>query len=274
MRAEGCWRAVVAPGWDPDAWREQARRAWRAAIAPDALAWGESDAVPLLPVPDVSLAPLQRAAPRVPAELLDLAGAVSCHDDPQRHALLYRVLWRVASGERLLLTRATDPDMHRLRTLEKAVRRDAHKMKAFVRFRRVPGEEEAFVAWFEPGFRIVDRLTPFFVRRFTGMRWAILTPYRSVAWDGEQLRFGAGTTRESAPSEDAQETLWRTYYAHIFNPARVNPTMMRSEMPLKYWRNLPEASLIPDLLRTAAGATERMVERAPQPTRRRIPARG
>ena len=50
---------------------------------------------------------------------------------------------------------------------------------------------------------------------------------------------------------DAAEDLWRTYFASIFNPARLNPTMMRSEMPQKYWKLLPEAALLPDLMREA-----------------------
>lgn len=273
MRSDAAWQARVVPAWDLHAWRDQARHAWCAGIAPAALHWSEDTEPTLLALPPIQQAAARRAAPRVPASLLDLAASVLCHDEPQRHALLYRVLCRIADGERALLERATDPDVHRLRALAQAVRRDTHKMKAYVRFRRVPGDEERYVAWFEPAHRIVDRVAPFFQRRFTGMHWAILTPYRSVAWDGSALHFGCGATRDALPPDDAQEDLWRTYYAHIFNPARVNPSMMQSEMPRKYWRNLPEARLIPDLLRGAAGATERMVARRPQPTRRRIPAR-
>ena len=63
--------------------------------------------------------------------------------------------------------------------MEKAVRRDIHKMRAFVRFRKI-GEapSERYVAWFEPEHLIVERNAAFFVRRFTGMRWTILTPRR------------------------------------------------------------------------------------------------
>ena len=47
------------------------------------------------------------------------------------------------------------------------------------------------------------------------------------------------------------ETAWQTYYRHIFNPARVKLAAMRAEMPQKYWKNLPEARLIPELVRQA-----------------------
>jgi hypothetical protein len=52
-------------------------------------------------------------------------------------------------------------------------------------------------------------------------------------------------------AQDAQEEMWRTYYASIFNPARLNPAMMKQEMPKRYWRNLPEAALIPELIEKA-----------------------
>ncbi|MBN6150722.1 UdgX family uracil-DNA binding protein [Xanthomonas sp. AmX2] len=266
------FQAEVMPAWDLEAWRGAARAAWCAQVAPEALAWNGDAQGGLLAGGDVAALPATVAPPRVCAGFLALAGAVLCHRDPQRHALLYRLLWRIASGERALLERAADAEVHRARQWEKAVRRDSHKMKAFVRFRQVPGEDGAFVAWFEPEHHIVDRIAPFFARRFAGMRWAILTPYRSVRWDGEALRFGPGARRADAPADDAQEALWRTYYANIFNPARLNPTMMRQEMPQKYWKHLPEAQLLPALIRDAGPRVREMAERAPEPVRRRIPA--
>ena len=266
------WTAAVHPPWDAAAWRDLARHALRADIEPSAVSW-EGDAAPgLFGAAPVASAPLRREAPAVPSGFLALAEAVLCHRDPQRHALLYRLLWRMTHGEPRLLERATDADLRRAEVLAKAVSRDTHKMKAFVRFRAVAGEDNAFLAWFEPEHFVVDRVSGFFMRRFAGMRWAILTPYRSVRWDGTALHFGDGATRADAPAEDAREDLWRTYYANIFNPARANPSMMQSEMPRKYWKNLPEAPLIPGLLDASAGRVQAMAEREAQAPRRRIPA--
>ena len=264
--------ARVDPPWDPAAWRAAARAALRAGVAPERIDWNGGDQGSLLGGADLQTLAAVRDAPRVPAEFLALADAAVCHRDGDRHGLLYRILWRLAEGERSLLQRASDPDVHRARTLAQAVRRDAHKMKAFVRFRAVPGADEEFVAWFEPGHWIVDRVAPFFARRFAGMRWAIVTPYRTALWDGEALAFGPGGSRGDAPAEDAREDLWRTYYAHIFNPARLNPTMMRSEMPQKYWKLLPEAALLPDLMREAGVRVREMAEREHAAPRRKIPA--
>lgn len=264
--------ARVDPPWDATVWRTAARSALCAGLPPEQLDWTGGAQGSLLGGSDLSTLPATRSAPRVPAEFLTLADAVLCHRAEDRHGLLYRMLWRIAQGERALLLRAADPDVHRARTMAQAVKRDSHKMKAFVRFREVPGDTDRYIAWFEPDQYIVDRVAPFFARRFAGMRWAIVTPYRSAIWDGEALAFAGGGTRADAPAEDAREDLWRTYYANIFNPARLNTTMMRTEMPQKYWKHLPETALLPDLVRDAGLRVREMAEREHQAPRRRIPA--
>jgi len=264
--------AKIDPPWDATAWRTAARAALCAGLAPERLDWSGGAQGSLLGGLDLASLPAQRTAPRVPSEFLTLADAVLCNRAEDRHGLLYRILWRIAEGERALLLRASDPDVHRARTMAQAVRRDSHKMKAFVRFREVPGDADRYIAWFEPDHHIVDRVAPFFARRFAGMRWAIVTPYRTAMWDGEALAFADGGSRADAPAEDAREDLWRTYYANIFNPARLNTTMMRAEMPQKYWKHLPEAALLPDLVRDAGLRVREMAEREHAAPRRRIPA--
>lgn len=205
---------------------------------------------------------------RVPRAFLATAPRVACFRDAARWPLLYRVLWRLTHGEPRLMEVVVDPDVHRMAAMEKAVRRDVHKMHAFVRFRRVNGTDggadpdgESFVAWFRPEHLIVELATPFFARRFGAMRWSILCPDRSAHWTGERLLFGPGVPRSAAPPPDALEALWRTYYAHIFNPARMKLAAMRAEMPKKYWDNLPEAALIPALVQDAPARVAEMIER-------------
>ena len=161
--------------------------------------------------------------------------------------------------------------------MEKAIRRDVHKMHAFVRFRKIDGVAdehgtitgERYVAWFEPAHEIVLRAAPFFVRRFPSMAWSIFTPDRSVHWDRETMTVSDGVPRGAVVADDALESLWRTYYASIFNPARVKVSAMRAEMPKKYWANLPEASLIPQLLSDAPMRVRRFAVGVPRPTRHR-----
>ena len=250
-------------------WRTRARALLVAGVAPERVLWRTDHS----PQPFLALAEEQEPKPaaqtgeiRVPRGFFELAEAVACHQDAERWALLYRVVWRLTRGERHLLEVSTDPDVHRLFTMKKAVRRDIHKMKAFVRFRQVEQEDvSCFVAWFEPEHSIVERTAPFFARRFTSMHWSILTPRGCAHWDTEALTFSAPVSREQAPGEDTLEEMWRTYYAHIFNPARVNPRAMRTEMPKKFWKNLPEAQIVGELVRDAPARVRRMVRESDRP---------
>lgn len=158
---------------------------------------------------------------------------------------------------------ATDRDVAVIQDMAKAVHRDEHKMKAFVRFREVGREpKNRFVAWFEPAHHIVEATAPFFAKRFADMEWSILTPDVSAHWDGHAIAITPGVSKADAPSEDRLEETWLRYYASIFNPARLKVSAMRNEMPRKYWKNLPEAALIKPLIADATRTTQQMIANA------------
>ena len=204
-----------------------------------------------------------RPVPAVSRAFLSTIASASLHREPARFALIYRILWRLVDEPGLAQV-ASDPDVARLGALAKAVRRDIHKMHAFVRFRAVEGPDgEAFIAWYEPDHHVVEAAASFFARRFASLLWTILTPERCVRWTGDALEYSDGVDRAVAPTGDDLEDLWRRYYASVFNPARVNPTAMRAEMPRRFWRNLPEAQLIQDLVAEAPSRAAAMVAAAP-----------
>lgn len=225
------------------------------------------------PPPEATASALPLPLP-MPRAFVTLCAHAALHREGDRFALLYRALWRMAH-EPALRHDPLDPDIARLHRMAAAVRRDIHKMRAFVRFRPVQdgGAEPLHVAWFEPDHFIVQANAAFFVQRFTQMRWAVLTPECSLRWDGGTLQVGPGARRADAPGPDAGEALWLTYYRHTFNPARLKLDMMRREMPTRYWKNLPEAALIGELAQGAAERSGRMVEAAGTVPRRRLAGR-
>ena len=237
----------------------------------------DANARPLVDVP----ARNTQAAPAisVPPEFLALCENVILHSDPNRFGLLYRLLWRMVR-EPGLRHDPLDADRLKAAHMAQVVRRDMHKMKAFVRFRTV--QDDAFrthpeggplhVAWFEPDHHIVEAVAPFFARRFTQMRWAVLTPERCMAWNGGSVVFSPGALKSNAPPPDAGEALWLTYYQNIFNPARLKLKAMHKEMPRRYWCNLPEAQFISTLSADASKREAAMINQFPSTPKRRIPA--
>ena len=237
-------------------WRQAARRLVAAGIAPDRVGFrlASSSGDLFATHRDCNDAVPTSRQIRVPRDFLKLAKVVICHSDDARFSLLYRILWRL-SDEPRLLDNAADEDVYAARRMAKSVRRDSHKMKAFVRFRKTLNNGgEVFIAWFEPDHHIVERTAPFFARRFAGMKWSIVTPERSAHWDGDSLTFSDGASRRDCPDGDALEEHWRVYYSSIFNPARMKVKAMQAEMPTRYWRNMPETRLIPELIRSGERA--------------------
>lgn len=265
-------------------WQQTARRLFAANCPPDSINWLEkgSQQGAFLFAQEAPSVFAQSRAPasvdktaesqpirtaRVPREFLADAKLAAVHRDPRRWALLYRLLWRLNHGEPNLLEISVDDDVVLFNRWVKAVGRDLHKMHAFVRFRKIenPASEQPFyLAWHCPDHAIIKLAAPFFAKRFKSMHWSILTPDGSATWDGETLQFGPGVSRAMAPkAEDDLEELWLSYYASIFNPARIKTTAMKREMPVRHWATLPETSLIPDLLANSRERVAAMLANQP-----------
>ncbi len=247
---------VILPEPDDfDAWRGAARALVLARVSPDQIVWSVGAADDLFA--EGQSLPDAVGTMSVPQAFIDLAKTVICHSDPERFALLYTLLWRL-QRQRTVIADHADPLVRRVEELAKAVRRDIHKMRAFVRFREFDGR---FVAWFEPDHHIVRANAAFFVNRFAAERFSILTPDLALHWDGAALTEGPGATKADAPDGDPLEQVWKTYYASTFNPARVKVGAMTKEMPKKYWKNLPETELIPGLIAEAQARETGMIDR-------------
>lgn len=263
---------IIQPNFE--CWRTKARELLIQGVRPEDLIWlnnaGESGLF------DEALAcdTIANSTLHVPRPFMVLARTVAAHTDGRRWGLLYRLLWRLTiNGERHLLSMPVDPDMRLVQTWQRAVNRDIHKMHAFVRFRQVDMdrhetcEREQYVAWFEPQYRILQLGSPFFQKRFSAMNWSILTPDECAHWDGKALTFTEGVSRDKAPEGDALDELWRTYYRSIFNPARLKVHAMQAEMPEKYWKNLPEASLITSLIADSGVRVDQMLKTEARPVK-------
>ena len=231
-------------------WRAAARRFLQNEIAPAEILWTSERQNSLFEESNFETASDKIC--KVPADFLALAEAAACFDDAEKWSLLYRLAFRLVHENKNLLHIESDADVRAARLMEKAVARDVHKFHAFVRFRRVEIENaEIFLAWHEPFHWTVKRAAPFFARRFGAMRFSILTPKGCAHWDLEHLSFSEAVAKESAPVADATEEFWLAYYKSIFNPLRLKIKAMKAELPVRHWRTLPEAVLIPELIRRA-----------------------
>ncbi|WP_339905526.1 TIGR03915 family putative DNA repair protein [Pseudomonas guineae] len=245
-------------------WREAARTLLCHGLAPHQVNWrGDGDSGGLF---DQAPSPVntQPAAepPRIPRQLLELLQSAACFRVEDRWSLLYRVLWRVAQGDRAAMLPG-DIDGSQLHKRLKAVRREAHHLHAFVRFHPRPETAEGpqLVAWHEPAHDILHSASEHFAERLGRSTWLIATPDDGIYWDGRHLHYQRPCPDEwqrlaQTPEDDGQ-ALWLAYYGSTFNPARLNRSALENSLPVRFWKNLPEGPLIPQLMSQARAGAQR-----------------
>ena len=248
---------------DETAFRQIARRAIAQGVSPSEIDFATGNEASLFaPLPEM----IEAAPFSVPRSFADLLRNAICNRSHDRFALLYDVLWRVLRGQRELAENHADPIVGRLHKYAHHVRRDIHKMHAFVRFREqsVVGTS-IFTSWFEPQHFILRRAIPFFVDRFNKMNWLIATPIGTAHWDQDELTFGPPVAKPTQGDDAVLDDLWLTYFKTTFNPARLRKKAMLAEMPRHYWANMPETALIPQMIASAHSRVENMEARLPLP---------
>lgn len=157
----------------------------------------------------------------VPASFTRLCEFVVLHRDPDRFALLYRLLWRLVHEPRLR-NDPVDADMLHAQHMAHAVRRDIHKMKANLKLRSVatPQWGELQLACYEPAHHVAEAVAPWFAKRLTAPRWAVFTPERSVRSLAGQVTFGPGVKSVDLPGADADDAAWCDCYDRVFGGRR------------------------------------------------------
>jgi probable DNA metabolism protein len=255
-------------------WRDTARGLLRLGTEPHQVEWlGGNDTGGLFDEPEPVEAVKTEPDPamRIPRQLIVELESAARFRTADRWGLLYRILWRVARGDQTARL-VGDIDGSELHARIKAVRREAHHMHAFLRFSPAGGDSAPdYVAWFEPAHDILPSAAPHFAERMGLHTWLIATPNDAVLWDGLVMHHAPHCPAEwrklAQTAQDPGAELWKTYYESTFNPARLNRDVMQSNLPVRFWKNLPEGMLIPQLMsRARAGAqrdgqAERVAER-------------
>lgn len=256
---------MIVANFEPqfESWRAEARRLLREGAAPEKVVWSQAnEALSLFSMDAEVTTSTQALIPRVSPEFLANARLVSMARDDDRWALLYRLLYRMARGQHELMNDVVDNDVLKFNTLLKSVRRDLHKMHAFVRFKEVEWEGiTRYVAWHRAEHPCLREGAEFFKRRFGDKPWSIFTPDESAHWDLKELSFTPGIPQHEFQVTDNFDELWKSYYSSIFNPARIKIKAMKAEMAPKYWESLPEVDIIRDLIRDAPSRLNRMAEK-------------
>lgn len=245
-------------------WRTVARSLLQQGIAPHQVNWRpDGDSLSLFDQsPTAADLDATKPAPCIPRQLLEQLESAACFRMEDRWSLLYRILWRVAHGDRAAMLPG-DIDGSQLHKRLKAIRREAHHLHAFLRFQPCPEAAEGpqLVAWHEPAHDILACASGHFAERLGRTTWLIATPDDGVYWDGQNMHYQRPCPPQwqrlaQAPDDDGQ-ALWLAYYGSTFNPARLNRSALETSLPVRFWKNLPEGPLIPQLMSQARAGAQR-----------------
>lgn len=194
---------VDVAGFHSEATRLLARQ-----VPPDDVEWCPAAAQPVheQDLEEERAAIRNRAARAIiPQSFIRMSELVVLHRDPQRFDLLYRSLWRLVY-EPELKHDFHDADLARLRQMAQAVRRDVQKMKARLQFRRLSAKGQVVsVAWYEPAHHVTETVGAWLAKREPARHWILLTPDRSMRWDGERLLTAPGVATAQGTDAVARE---------------------------------------------------------------------
>jgi probable DNA metabolism protein len=137
----------------------------------------------------------------------------------------------------------------RMAELLRMIRREKHRMEAFIRFQKL--QDETYYAAIEPDFNVLPLLGKHFKNRYTDQKWIIYDMKRNYGlfYDLFKLEYITLDFSTAKPDnvistytedEGLYQNLWKNYFKSVNIPARKNTKLHMRHIPKRYWRFLTE----------------------------------
>lgn len=143
------------------------------------------------------------------------------------------------------------PDVLGVSEMAKKVRREKHRMEAFVRFQLT--KDQLFYAIVQPDFNVLPLISDHFEKRYADQRWMIYDAMRKygiyynldsveVVTMSFNVNLQHGTFIEAIhdEKEELYQVLWKQYFSSVNIASRKNMKLHVQHMPKRYWRFLTE----------------------------------
>ncbi|ARW11223.1 UdgX family uracil-DNA binding protein [Acetobacter ascendens] len=193
---------VLAHQVDLATWRAATRHYAQKQVLPESITWRVADKgqTPwVLEAPDSADndAPLNLPRKLVTAVL----EALQAHP-PERFELLYRVVYRFTHDLLDMEDLREDPDIQQLRKLVQSVKQETEQFR--LAFSTFSFQRQSKSLHYTPQNYIVEANGRFCIER-DAQPWEVITPYRRMWWDGNQLHFAPG----EAEAEHVSAEMWQ-----------------------------------------------------------------
>lgn len=147
-------------------------------------------------------------------------------------------------------TNYQDPRILQISNIVRSVSREKHRMKAFVRFRRL--EDGVYFALIAPDFNVLPLIYRHFADRYADQQWLIYDQKRNYGIyydlkDVSEVYFSAAepfkphaVEQHDATEEQTYDSLWKVYFSAVNIEERKNMKLHIRHVPRRYWRFLNE----------------------------------
>ncbi|MBB5394332.1 TIGR03915 family putative DNA repair protein [Mucilaginibacter sp. AK015] len=138
----------------------------------------------------------------------------------------------------------------RVSEMVRMVRREKHRMEAFVRFQKL--KDDIFYAAIEPDFNVLPLLIRHFKGRYADQKWIIYDLKRKygiyydlhdtqyISLDFANIGKAANIIAAFTEEETIYQHLWKNYFTSVNIPSRKNTRLHVRHIPKRYWKHLTE----------------------------------
>jgi len=135
----------------------------------------------------------------------------------------------------------------RIDQFSQVVRREAHRMKGFIRFQQTG--DGSYLALIAPRYDVLPLIRRHFEIRYADQNWMIYDTIRKYGLGYHQqttreIRLDSAALatmeQEADEQEHLRQVLWQRYYDAVNIRSRNNPALHRRQLPRRYWRYLTE----------------------------------
>ena len=172
-------------------------------------------------------------------------------DSEKPEQIMWPFVRHVFSSSRNIEEDYSHPAVWAVKQAAKRVKKEAHRMEAFVRFKLT--KDNLYYAIIEPECDVLPLIANHFESRYADQRWLIYDAKRKygIYYDLESVttvsidfHHGKASSKLIAEISDEREEvyqeLWRRYFKSVTIDARANKRLQLQHMPKRYWKHLTE----------------------------------
>jgi probable DNA metabolism protein len=140
--------------------------------------------------------------------------------------------------------------VQRVSEIVKMMRREKHRMEAFIRFQKL--QDDTYYAVIEPDFNVLPLLIRHFKSRYADQKWMIYDIRRNyglyydlhdtefISMEFSDVKSAVNVDALFNENEEVYQHLWKNYFKSVNIASRKNTKLHIRHIPKRYWKHLTE----------------------------------